>query len=163
MRFDLQTHMLVGERGTLRFAEDDEIARKFAMLVEGECEGLGPLQAAAKYGFSKQRYFQLRDAFQKHGALGLLSKKRGPKTHYRRTDELQRQVIRHRFLDPRASVEVIAQKLRQTGFTISTRTVTRVISEFGLQKKTLSMSPSPATAAAHRNQRQSRSLSKKRQ
>jgi hypothetical protein len=30
------------------------------MLIEGECEGLGPLQAAAKFGFSKQRYFQYR-------------------------------------------------------------------------------------------------------
>jgi hypothetical protein len=163
MRFDLRTHMLIGDGGTLKLADDDEIARKLAMLLEGECEGLGPLQAAEKYGYSKQRYFQLRDIFQEHGALGLVSKKRGPKTPYRRTDELQRQVIRHRFLDPQASVEVIAQKLRQTGFTISTRSVTRVITEFGLQKKTLSMSPSPATAAAHRNKLQSRSLSKKRQ
>jgi hypothetical protein len=164
MRFDLQTHMLIGEGGTLKLAEHDEIARKLAMLLEGECEGLGPLRAAAKYGFSKQRYFQLRQVFQEQGAQGLLSKTRGPKTHYRRTDELQRQVIRHRFLDPQASVEVIAQKLRQTGFTISTRSVTRVITEFGLQKKTLSMSSSPAaTAAAHRNKRQSRSLSNKRQ
>lgn len=162
MRFDLRTHMLIGDGGTLKLADDDEIARKLAMLLEGECEGLGPLQAAEKYGYSKQRYFQLRDVFTQHGALGLLSKKRGPKTPYRRTDELQRQVIRHRFLDPHASVEVIAQKLRQTGFTISTRSVTRVITEFGLQKKTLSMSPSPATAA-HRNKLQSRSLSKKRQ
>jgi transposase len=163
MRFDPQTHTLVGEGGTLQVAEHDEIARKLAMLLEGECEGLGPLQAAEKYGYSKQRYFQLRQVFQEHGALGLLSKTRGPKTHYRRTDELQRQVIRHRFLDPQASVEVIAQKLRQTGFTISTRSVTRVITEFGLQKKTLSMSPSPALAAAHRNKRQPSASPQKRQ
>ena len=163
MRFDHQSQTLVGEGGTLKLAEHDEIARKLAMLLEGECEGLGPLRAAEKYGYSKQRYFQLRQAFQEQGALGLLSKARGPKTHYRRTDELQRQVIRHRFLDPQASVEVIAQKLRQTGFTISTRSVTRVITEFGLQKKTLSLSPSPATAAARRNKRQPRSSPKKRQ
>jgi hypothetical protein len=52
-----------------------------------------------------------------------------------------RQVIRHRFLDPDASEEVIAQKLRQSGWEISIRSVQRVVEEFGLQKKTLSVPP----------------------
>ena len=71
------------------------------------------------------------------GALALQSQRRGPKTHYRRTAEVVRQVIRHRFLDPEASAEVIAQKLSQSGWEISIRSVQRVIEEFGLQKKTL--------------------------
>ena len=62
-------------------------------------------------------------------------------------------MIRHRFLDPDASAEVIAQKLRQTGFAISTRSVQRVIDEYGLQKKTLPMSPSPRATAIDRNVR----------
>jgi len=66
--------------------------------------------------------------------------KRGPKTHYRRTAEVVRQVIRHRFLDADASPEVIAQKLCQSGWEISIRSVQRVIEEYGLQKKTLSVS-----------------------
>jgi len=142
MHFDLQAKVLISEHGSLPVIENDEITRKLAMLIEGECEGLGPLKAAKKFGFSKQRYFQLRDAFKKRGATALQSKPRGPKTNYRRTDELVRQVIRHRFLDPVASAEVIAQKLRQTGFTISNRSVDRVIAEYGLQKKTPPMSPS---------------------
>jgi hypothetical protein len=52
-------------------------------------------------------------------------------------------VIRHRFLDPEASAGVIAQKLRQTGFVISTRSVERAIADFGLQKQTLSVPPTP--------------------
>ena len=106
------------------------------MLQEGECEGLGPLRAAEKFGFSKQRYFQLRTAFAKRGARALESQKRGPRTHYRRTAELERQVIRHRYLDPDASPQVIAQKLVQGGFKISIRSVERVLAEYGLQKKT---------------------------
>jgi site-specific recombinase XerC len=39
------------------------------------------------------------------------------------------------------SVEVIAQKLNQNGYTIAARSVQRVISEYGLQKKTASVSP----------------------
>jgi len=136
-QFDLKKRVLVGPKGRLDVRSDDEITRKLSMLIEGECEGLGPTQAARKFGFSKQRYFQLRAAFAESGASALLSHKRGPKTHYRRTAEVVRQVIRHRFLDPKASAEVIAQRLSQSGWAISIRSVQRVIEEFGLQKKTL--------------------------
>ena len=138
--FNAENLSLVGTAGSLEVLEDDEITRKLAMLIEGECEGLGPAQAAAKFSFSRQRYFQLRTAFVEHGALALRSRKRGPKRNYRRTEEVIRQVIRHRFLDPDASAEVIAQKLRQCGLSISTRSVERVIEQFGLQKKTPSLS-----------------------
>jgi len=136
--FDLDQQALVGTGGLLPVPADDEITRKLSMLIEGECEGLGPSHAAQKFGLSKQRYFQLRAAFAEHGAPALQSQKRGPKTHYRRTAEVVRQVIRYRFLDPEASAEVIAQKLCQSGWAISIRSVQRVIEEFGLQKKTLS-------------------------
>jgi hypothetical protein len=55
MKFDSKANRLVGERGTLSIAEQDEVARKLAMLIEGQCEGLGPTQAARKYGYTKQR------------------------------------------------------------------------------------------------------------
>lgn len=136
-QFDLKAQAIVGTGGSLPVPEDDEVTRKLTMLIEGECEGLGPLRAASKFGYSKQRYFQLRAAFAELGAASLQSRKRGPKTHYRRTAEVVRQVIRHRFLDPDASAEVIAQKLTQSGWEVSIRSVQRVIEEFGLQKKTL--------------------------
>jgi transposase len=116
------------------------------MLIEGECEGLGSSHAAQKYGYTKQRYFQLLHAYQELGAAALLSKPRGPKRNYRRTPEVQRQVIRHRFLDPDATPDVIAQKLRQTGLRIHTRSVERVIADYGLQKKTLRLSAAKRTA-----------------
>lgn len=138
--FNPESLSLIGPDGSLDVAPDDEITLKLSMLIEGECEGLGPNQAARKYNFSKQRYFQLRTAFGEHGAIALRSQKRGPKSNYRRTHEVVRQIIRHRFLDPEATAEVIAQKLCQCGMTISTRSVERVIQEFGLQKKTPSLS-----------------------
>jgi hypothetical protein len=70
------------------------------------------------------------------GRGGLVSQKRGPKGNSRRTDEIVRQIIRYRFLDPLSTPEVIAQKLRQLEYVISTRSVERVIADFGLQKKT---------------------------
>jgi transposase len=143
MHFDLDHLAFVGDHGSLPVPDGDEIARKLAMLIEGECQGLGPSKAAEKFGYSKQRYFQLRELLKHHGTTALQSKTRGPKSNYRRTGELVRQVIRHRFLDPDASAEVIAQKLRQTGFKISNRSVERVLAEYGIQKKTLPMSSSP--------------------
>lgn len=136
MQFDLEQYQLVGVSGTLVVPKDDQITRKLAMLIEAECEGLGPTRAAEKYGYTKARYFQLRQVFLEQGSEALRNKKRGPKTNYRRTQEVVRQVIRHRFLDPDASPAVIAQRLRQAGFPISTRSVERVIAEYGLQKKT---------------------------
>ena len=134
--FDLEKHAFVGHAGALPVLETDEPTRRLAMLVEGECE-LGPKAAAEKFGFSRARYFQLRQQFQQAGADGLVPRKRGPKRNYRRTDEIVRQVIRHRFLDPEASAEVIAQKLVQTGATISIRSVQRIIRDYAIQKKSV--------------------------
>ena len=137
LKIDNNQCFLCGPSGSLKVPADDEVTFKLAMLFEGECEDKGPLQAAQKFGFSKQRYFQLRNAFVLQGAAALQSQPRGPKTNYRRTQEIVRQIIRHRFLDPEASAEVIAQKLKQTNHPISIRSVERVIADFGLQKKTL--------------------------
>lgn len=134
---DLQPPQLTGPAGALLVPDDDEITLKLAMLFEGQCEGAGPTQAARKFGYSKARYFQLLHLYEQRGARALQSQPTGPKGNYRRTDEVVRQVIRHRFLDPEASPEVIAQKLHQTQHPLSIRSVQRVIADYGLQKKTL--------------------------
>ena len=126
---------LVGPGGSLPLPPDDQITRRLAMLLAGECTELGPTRAAAQFGFSRPYYYRVLHAFKKGGAVALQPKKTGPKRNYRRTDEVVRQVIRHRFLDPDASAEVIAQKLVQAHLSISTRSVERVITHYGLQKK----------------------------
>ena len=145
LQFDIQDNAFVGEAGTLPVSEGDQLTRRLALLLEGECQ-LGPKAAAEKFGLSRQRYFQLRKQYQQHGAGGLVPQKRGPKRNYRRTDEVVRQVIRHRFLDPDASTEVIAQKLNQTGVVISIRSVERIIQEYALQKKMVPASRAVASA-----------------
>ena len=141
LRFDHDHAFLQGPAGAVPVPDDDEITRKLAMLVEGQCEGMGPKRAAQKFGYSPQRYFQLLHDFEQRGAQALRSLKRGPKTNYRRTQEVVCQIIRHRFLDAQASPDVIAQKLRQCGHAISTRSVERVVAAYGLQKKTPRLPP----------------------
>jgi len=137
---------LSGPKGSLPMREDDEITLKLAMLFEGQCEGLGPTKACEKFGYTRQRYYQILGQFLNHGAEGLKNLQPGPKGNYRRTQEVVRQIIRYRFLDSNLSPEVIAQKLNQNGYPIAIRSVERVISEYGLQKKTPPLSTGHRTA-----------------
>jgi transposase len=134
------TLQIQGPTGSLPVQFTDKVTRQLAMIIEGKCLGLGPTKAAKKYGYSKQRFFQILRAFLKDGSDALIPKKTGPKANYIRTENVVSQIIRHRFLDPEAKSEVIAQKLRQTGMKVSQRTVERTITEYGLQKKTLQVS-----------------------
>jgi transposase len=141
MRFELPDRRIMGPAGELIIPANDEITPRLMMLLEGQCEGLGAAGAALKHGVTRQRYYQVLKLFGERGALAIQPHNRGPTTNYVRTDEVERQVIRHRFLDPDASADIIAQKLRQAGFEISTRSVERVIEKYGLQKKTLPLPP----------------------
>lgn len=58
---DLQ---FTGPGGSLTVHPDDEISRRLAMLLAGECEGIGASEAARRFQFSRQRYYQLRSIFQ---------------------------------------------------------------------------------------------------
>jgi hypothetical protein len=137
LHFDPAADQLTGPAGSLAVSPDDALARRFLMLLEGQCLEQNIAAVAGKYGYCRQRYYQLLDAFQQGGLGALQPKKTGPQSNYRRTDEVVRQVLRHLFLDPEASAQVVAQKLRQTHWAISLRSVQRVIADYGLQKKTL--------------------------
>jgi transposase len=141
VQFDLSGLRFFGAAGELPVFPDDLVVPRLIMLAEGQCDGIGAAKAAEKFGLSKQRYFQLLKLYREQGTSGLLGHKPGPKRNYVRTDEVVRQIIRHRFLDPDATLDILAQKLRQAGFPVSTRSVVRVIEEYGLQKKTLSLPP----------------------
>jgi winged helix-turn helix protein len=137
LQFDPATDQLTGPAGSLTIAPEDALSRRFLMLLEGQCLETNIIAVARKYGYCRQRFYQFLEAFQQGGLPALQPKKTGPKSNYRRTDEAVRQVLRHRFLDPEASPEVVAQKLRQTHLALSVRSVQRIIADYGLQKKTL--------------------------
>lgn len=149
IRFDITKKQFIGLGGSLSVLDDDDVAWKYAMLLIGECSSSSRQDVAHQFGFSKQRYYQLRKALETEGLTGLVNNKRGPQTTYRRHSEVVCQTIRHRFLDPEATTAVIAQKLRQSGFPISKRTVDRIIEEFGLQKKTLRVSSRSVRSRCH--------------
>jgi hypothetical protein len=105
LRLEFLNHSatLIGPSGTLLVPDHDDLTRKLFMLVEGRCAGLGASAAAEKFGFSRPRYYQLLARCQTGGAAALQNQPRGPKSNYRRTDQVNHQVVRYRFLDPDAS------------------------------------------------------------
>ena len=129
-------YVLKGKKGEIPIDPKDDFIIKFAMIFEGFCEGLGPTKASKKFGYTRQRYHQLLEKFKNIGSKALINKATGPKRSYRRTGEVERQVVRYRFLDPDISPAVITQKLIQSGFRIRISSVEKVITKFGLQKKT---------------------------
>ena len=141
LQFNPAAHQLTGPAGSLAIAPDDKLARRFLMLLEGQCLQENIVTVVQKYGYCRQRYYQLLAAFQHDGLAALQPKKTGPKSNYRRTEQVVRQVLRYIFLDTDASAQVVAQKLRQTHFSISLRSVRRIIADYGLQKKLYAFNP----------------------
>lgn len=129
--------LLTGPKATLPIAPNDEVAVKLAMLFEGIHRQGALEEITRKYGYRREHFYQVFDAFTKNGSEGLRNKKPGPKANTVRTKQVINQIIRHRFLDPEASAAVIAQKLTQQGMPVTIRSVERTITEYGLQKKTL--------------------------
>ena len=117
--------------------QQDNLAMKFAMLVEGHCT-VGVKAAIKKYGYTEQRYYQLLNDYLQGGSQALIDKKPGSDKQPVRTENVVNQIIRLRFLDPFASAGVISQKLNQIGYKVSRRSVERTITDYGLQKKRMS-------------------------
>lgn len=114
---------------------NDAVAWKLLMLIEAATSHQKIEDIAKKYGYTREHFYVIKKTFEQQGSQGLIDKPQGPKRNYRLTKEIEKQIIRHRFLDPEASSEVITQKMQQTGHVISQRSVERAINEWGLQKK----------------------------
>lgn len=114
----------------------DTIAWKFTMLLEAALADKESIEKIARrYGYTREHFYKIKKQYEERGCSSLLDKSKGPKVNYKRTDEIEKQIIKHRFLDPEANSEVIAQKMNQTGHVISQRSVERTINAYGLQKK----------------------------
>jgi len=121
---------------SLVITENDPIAWKLSMLIEAASNKDEKIEdLARRYGYTREHFYVIKRAYEEKGSQGLMDKSRGPKTNFKRTKEMEKQIIRHRFLDPEASSQVITQRLQQAGNNISQRSVERTINEYGLQKK----------------------------
>ncbi len=123
---------LGGPGRTFSINKDDKLILKLAMLIETRCLGIPVTEVVKKYGFSRSGFYQIKRAYAEGGSEALREGKRGPSINYKRTDTVVNQIIRHRFLDPDTSSDIITQKMMQVGYDISKRSIERAITEYGL-------------------------------
>jgi transposase len=135
MKKDLAEKVIDGNF-TLKINPVDTTAWKLMMLIDAATSKDETIeQISHRYGYTREHFYIIKKNYEDKGSQALSDKAKGPKRKYKRTDEIEKQIIRHRFLDPDANSEVIAQKMNQTGHIISQRSVERTINEYGLQKK----------------------------
>lgn len=119
--------------------KDDDLAIKLIMLYRYYHDKIRISKLIIEYGISRAGFYIIKNRYEKYGTGGLIKKKTGPKRNYVRTEQIKNLVIRYKYLDPRSSGAVIAQKLNQQGYKISVKSVERIISELRLEKKTPTM------------------------
>jgi hypothetical protein len=124
-----------GPKGRLRLSLKDAWLRDFLMLLEGETGETPIKELCRRYGYrSPATYYRKRRLLTNGGLSSLLAHKRGPKHKFRLTDDVIRQIVAMRFQSPEKNSSDIADELEKNGHSVSSRSVERVLSEFGISR-----------------------------
>jgi len=70
------------------FDPRDLIQVKYEMLRRVQVEGLSITAAAAAFGFSRPAFYQAQTAYQRHGLLGLIPQRPGPRRAHKLSSEV---------------------------------------------------------------------------
>lgn len=118
-----------------KFLREEYVAqRKYEMLRAHTVDGLTMKIAAKKFGYSLSMFKKVKKAFEQEGLLGLIPKKRGPKSRYKVTKEVAELIVSNR--EKGMNIIENSQALKARGIDISQATVYRVLKEKGYLKKT---------------------------
>jgi transposase len=119
------------------------------MLIEGETSGKPLDSVLEQYQRSRSTYYEKLRRFREAGVSGLLSRPSGPRTAWRRPLEVVRFIVTTRLRHPQRTAAEIAQDLGRLGHDVSTRSVERTLSQFGLTRSSArSRDRGPATPEA---------------
>lgn len=127
-------HEIKGPGGTLPLRPDDEAVVDLVMLIDGETSGRDLEDVLRQYGRSRSTYYEKLRRFREQGLEGLLARPPGPRSPWRRPIEVVRHVVTTRLRHPERSAAAIAQELERLGHPVSTRSVERTLSQFGLTR-----------------------------
>ncbi len=123
-----------GPGGALPLRPGDGAARDLAMLLEGETSGRPLEEVLAAHGRSRSTYYEKLRRFREDGLAGLMARPPGPRGPWRRPLEVVRFIVTARLRDPSRGVAGIAGALAALGHTVSTRSVERTLTQFGLTR-----------------------------
>ena len=148
-QFDLKKHALVGPGGSLEVPAGTRSPRSWRCSSKASAKA-GPPTSREEVQLQQATLFPTPRWGPRKGGDRIAESETWPQNQLPSDTQLVRQVIRHRLLDPDASPEVIAQKLVQSGWTISIRSVERVLADYTLQKKLHRAVPSPCRRKSRR-------------
>jgi transposase len=140
-------HEIKGPGGTLPLRPKDEAALDFVMLIEGETSGQALDEVLRKFGRSRSTYYEKLRRFRESGFEGLLSRPPGPRSPWRRPIEVVRYIVTTRLRHPDKAAAEIALELTQQGHPVSTRSIERTLTQFGLTRSTRRPDQAPPAAA----------------
>lgn len=123
-----------GPGGRLALRPDDDAAFDLVMLIQGETSGRSLDEVLAEFGRSRSTYYEKLRRFREQGLEGLLARPPGPRSAWRRPLEVVRFIVTARLRDGSRSAAAIAEDLTRLGHSVSTRSVERTLTQFGLTR-----------------------------
>lgn len=130
-----QVIVVKGDRGDFEIGLKDSLQRRYELVRELRLSAEPKEEICKKYGYSRIMGYHYEKAWDEKGWEGLMDKPRGPKTRSRRTEEVERRILKIRFKEPEKDMYDIVNVLRDEGYGISARSVARVLSEHGVTLK----------------------------
>ncbi len=146
-------HEIRGPGGVLPLGPDDEPALDLVMLIEGETSGRPLESVLEQYQRSRSTYYEKLRRFREQGLPGLMSQPSGPRTAWRRPLEVVRFIVTTRLRHPDRTATEIVQDLARLGHAVSTRSVERTLTQFGLTRasaRSRGRDPAPGTSSEGR-------------
>ena len=113
------------------FFDAEDLAQvKYEMLRSVAKGEYNVLEASARYGFSRQSYYSIKDGVDREGLSALIPKKTGPRQSYKLTENGQSFIDQYVETHPSAKSSEINEALKnETGICVHNRTVDRYISK----------------------------------
>ena len=110
------------------FDSNDKLQVKYEMLRSHEVEGLPVNRAAELFGYTRQGFYQIQQAFREEGTAGLVEKKRGRKGPVKCTPEIVAFIVRQKQAEPELSGRELAERvLEEHGVRMHRRTIEKVV------------------------------------
>ena len=110
------------------FDARDLVQVKYEMVRRVEAEGASITDASAAFGFSRPSFYQAQEVLRLHGLVGLLPKKRGPRSGHKLSTAVVEYLVQIRVEEPEASSRELAERVeRRFGIRVHARSVERAL------------------------------------
>lgn len=120
---------------TLIFPKDHVVPKKIQMVTLAELSDLTIEEICRLFGYkTRKSYYDIRRFVLENNIKALMPKKTGPKSAPKRTPELEKRVIQLRLSTDKNMYEM-TPILNREGFSVKTRLVAQILSDYGISKK----------------------------